>query len=112
MLVLAGRKRATTSLAVEFTSLGEELPRVGDLSIIIRGDGAPAALIERTVVDTKPFREVDEHFAAVEGEGDGSLAYWRRAHRDYFTGVCEREGGTFTDDTPVICQVFRVIWPR
>jgi uncharacterized protein YhfF len=109
-LVLAGRKRATTSLAIEFTSLSEPLPIVGDVSIILRGDGVPVAIIERTQVTTRPFDAVDEAFAAVEGEGDGSLAYWRQAHAEYFTGVCTRLGRHFDTQTPVICQVFRVVW--
>jgi uncharacterized protein YhfF len=109
-LVLAGRKRATSSLAVEFTALGEPLPRVGDVSIILQGDGVPVAIIERTRVTTVPFNEVDPEFAAIEGEGDASLAYWRKAHADYFRRVCTRLGGTFDDQTPVLCQVFRVIW--
>lgn len=109
-LVLAGTKRATTSLAVEFTSLGEPLPVVGDLSIVLRGDGTPVALIERTHVTTVPFEAVAAEYAAIEGEGDGSLEHWRAAHRKYFKGVCARLGGTFSDRTPVLCQVFRVVF--
>lgn len=109
-LVLAGRKRATTSLAVEFSSLNEPLPTVGCLSIIVRGNGIPVAIIERTQVTTLPFEAVDGSFAAIEGEGDGSLTYWREAHIEYFTGVTARLGGHFDARTPVICQVFRVVW--
>jgi uncharacterized protein YhfF len=109
-LVLDGRKCATTSLAMEFTSLNEPLPKVGDVSIILRGDGVPVAIIERTQVTTIPFDKVDEQYAAIEGEGDGSLAYWREAHAEYFTGVCTRLGGHFDDQTIVLCQVFRVVW--
>lgn len=109
-LVVSGAKRATTSLPVEFTSLNEALPKAGDLSIIVRGDGAPVAIIERTLVTTLPFRDVDQEYAAIEGEGDGSLSYWREAHSEYFRGVCDRLGGTFDEDTPVLCQRFRVVW--
>lgn len=110
-LVLSGAKRATTSLAVEFTALGERLPAAGSLSIILRGDLDPVAIIERTAVQTLRFDAVDEAYAAIEGEGDASLEYWREAHRRYFSGVCERLGGKFEDRTPVICQVFRRVWP-
>ncbi|MFL6621110.1 MAG: ASCH domain-containing protein [Sulfurifustis sp.] len=110
-LVLSGKKRATTSLAIEFTSVDEPLPQVGSLSIILRGDLTPVAIIERTDVRTVLFDEVDEAYAATEGEGDGSLVYWRAAHTEYFTGVCERLGARFDHKTPVICQIFRVVWP-
>ena len=55
---------------------------------------------------------VGSAYAAIEGEGDGSLAYWRAAHIEYFTGVCARLGGRFDDATPVLCQTFTVVWPR
>jgi uncharacterized protein YhfF len=111
-LVLGGRKRATTSLAIEFTALNDPLPKAGDVSIVLRGDLEPVAIIERTEVKTVPFGTVDAAFAAIEGEGDGSLAYWRAAHIEYFTGVCARLGGRFDDATPVLCQTFTVVWPR
>jgi uncharacterized protein YhfF len=109
-LVIAGKKRATASLAIEYTACGESLPKVGDISIILRGDGVPVAIIERTEVKIVPFQDVDADFAATEGEGDGSLASWREAHVQYFNTVCERLGGVFNETTPVICQVFRVVW--
>jgi len=112
MLVLAGKKRATASLPVEYTSLNEPLPRAGDLSIILDGAGEPVCIIERTSVDLVPFHAVDEEFAACEGEGDGSLGYWRDAHTRYFNGVCSRLGGRLEERTPVLCQRFRLVWPR
>jgi len=110
-LVLAGRKRATTSLPVEFTALNEPLPKAGDLSIILDGRGAPVAIIERTCVELAPFEAVSEDYAACEGEGDGSLGYWREAHARYFEGVCARLGGQVAASTPVLCQRFRRVWP-
>jgi len=111
-LVLAGKKRATASLPVEYTALNEPLPKVGDLSIILDGKGAPVAIIERTAVDLVAFQSVGEEFAACEGEGDGSLCYWRKAHRWYFEGVCSRLGGRLEEGTPVLCQRFRLVWPK
>ena len=111
-LVLAGKKRATASLPVEYTALNEPLPKVGDLSIILDGEGAPVGIIERTSVELVPFEAVDEEFAAIEGEGDGSLRYWREAHAFYLNSVCSRLGGKLEESTPVLCQRFRLIWPR
>ena len=109
-LVLAGVKRATASLAIEFTAVGEPLPGAGDVCIVLRGDGRPAAVIERTEVEQVLFGEVDAAFAAREGEDDGSLATWRANHQDYFTRVCARLGGAFDERTPVLCQHLEVIW--
>ena len=110
-LVLAGKKRATTSLPVEFTSMNEPLPKPGDLSIILDGRGGPVAIIERISVELVPFQAVSEEYAACEGEGDGSLRYWRDAHTWYFNKVCSRLGGCLAEDTPVLCQRFRLVWP-
>ncbi len=44
-----------------------------------------AVLIIQTIeVFVLPFNEVSEQFAFDEGEGDRSLAYWRKAHENYF----------------------------
>ena len=67
-LVQAGRKRATASLPVEFTSVGLPLPAAGDVSIVLLADGAPVAIIELVEVRHVPFQAVDAAFAADEGE--------------------------------------------
>lgn len=110
-LVLSGAKRATASLPVEYTSVNEPLPKVGDLSIVLDGKRMPAAIIERTCVETVAFRDVGAEFAACEGEGDGSLRYWREAHTWYFNHVCERLGGKLEPTTAVLCQRFNLVWP-
>jgi len=108
-LVRIGRKRATASLALEFTAEGLALPKAGDVSIVMRADGAPVAIIELLDVRHVPFQTVDAAFAAEEGEGDGTLAWWQAAHRRYFSRVSAKLGGTFDETTPVICQRFRVL---
>lgn len=110
-LVLAGKKRATTSLPIEYTSQGEPLPRPGDLSIILDGKGRPVGIIERTSVDLVSFDSVTEEYAAYEGEGDGSLREWREAHIRYFDTVLSRLGGKLEGSTPVLCQRFQLVWP-
>jgi len=109
-LVRSGRKRATASLPVEFTSEGLPLPARGAVSIVTRADGTPVAIIEFTEVRHIPFHGVDAAFAADEGEGDGTLAWWRAAHRKYFSRVCARGGGSFDETALVICRRFRLLW--
>jgi len=109
-LVKAGRKRATASLPVEFTSLGDPLPAVGNVGIVLSGSGTPIAIIELTEVRHVPFRDVGAAFAADEGEGDGTLANWRAAHLAYFGRVASRAGVPFDETTTVICQRFRLVW--
>ena len=47
---------------------------VGALSVVLDGRGEPICVIRSVKVEVRPFGEVDEAFAWVEGEGDRSLA--------------------------------------
>lgn len=109
-LVQIGRKRATATLPIEFTSAGLPLPAPGDVSIVTRADGTPVAIIELVEVRQVPFQAVDAAFATDEGEGDGTLAWWQAAHRTYFSRVCARLGCKFDETASVICQRFRLVW--
>jgi uncharacterized protein YhfF len=108
-LVVAGTKRATASLPIQLESEGVAPPAAGDVSIVMRGDGTPVGIIETTDVRLVPFGEVDAGFAATEGEGDGSLAYWREAHTDFFGRVVARLGGRLDDASVVLCERFRLL---
>ena len=57
-----------------------------------------------------PFEQVTAAFAAIEGEGDGSLEYWRRAHWAYFGRECARVGREPSLAMPVACERFQVIY--
>ena len=79
-LTIKGDKRATTSLHYLYEIEKEEVPKVGELSIITDFDGNAKCIIKTTDVKVLPFSKVDEKFAYTEGEGDKSLEYWRRVH--------------------------------
>jgi uncharacterized protein YhfF len=108
-LVVAGKKRATASLPIQFESEGVARPAAGDVSIVMRGDRTPVGIIETTDIRLTPFGEVDAEFAATEGEGDGSLAYWREAHTNFFGRVVARLGGRLDDASVVVCERFRLL---
>ncbi|WP_271010452.1 ASCH domain-containing protein [Paucibacter sp. B51] len=110
-LVLAGRKRATADAVWFYEASGLGLPRPGLLSIVTNSQDRALCIIETLQVDLTPFEQVTAEFAATEGEGDGSLAFWRRAHREYFTRECERAGRVFSEDLLIACERFRVVWP-
>ena len=50
------------------------------------------------------FPDVDPAFANDEGEGDRTLAYWRKAHETYSSRL-----GQFTPDMLLRCERFRVV---
>ena len=108
-LVRRGVKRASAGLVAAWEDEGDPLPRVGDVRIVIDWSGAPVAVIEVTDVKIQPFDAVDEAFAHDEGEGDGTLAWWRAAHTRYFTRECARRGQPFSASMPIVCWRFRLL---
>jgi uncharacterized protein YhfF len=68
-------------------------------------------IIRTTQVDVSPYDQVDADFAAAEGEGDGSLSYWRDAHWSYFSRRCAALGRTPRNDMPVILERFALVYP-
>ncbi len=109
-LVVAGTKRATTALYWEHEASDAPLPRPGDLHIILDAAGAPRALVRTTRVDVMPICDVDDEFAAVEGEGDGSLAYWQDAHYRVFNALARELGREPALDMPVVCERFELVY--
>lgn len=108
-LVVAGTKRATASSMWTYEDGSTPMPTVGELSVITDFAGVARCIIETTSLEIVPFGEVDEAFAREEGEGDGSLAYWRDAHARYFSRTLPAIGRALTDDMPVLCERFKVI---
>jgi uncharacterized protein YhfF len=111
-LVLAGTKRATASLQAAYAAQKKPMPFVGALSIVTNWDGAALCIIETAKLDLVPFDRVSAEFAAAEGEGDMSLSYWSQGHRRYFSRECVQLGMEFSDDMLILCEHFRVVYPR
>ena len=108
--MLSGRKRATAALVWSYESDGKPIPKPGDLSVVTLFSGRPVCVIETHYIQIVPFSRVDADFAAIEGEGDGSLAYWQRVHTAYFGRECKRIGREFTLSAPIVCERFAVIY--
>jgi len=111
-LVLGGIKRATASLARYYEPDGDPLPKPGDIVIVLDGLGMPQGIIEIIWVGRVAFNAVDAQFAADEGEGDGSLAYWISEHSAFFGRQLAAEGACFSETDEVVLERFRMIWPK
>lgn len=111
-LVLAGTKTATASAHWLYDAQGEALPHVGALSIILDGEGRPRALVRTTAVEVAPFDQVDADHAAAEGEGDLTLAHWRRVHEDFFAAELAAAGRPFRHDLGVVLERLELLHPR
>lgn len=107
-LVIAGKKIATASLDKTNELIPENAPIDDGYSVVTDFDGEPMCVIRTDEIRHIPFREVDAKFAADEGEGDLSLEYWRRVHRDYFEKESAQLGFEFDEDSVVCCERFRL----
>lgn len=111
-LVLVGRKTATSSLLWEYEAGGQAPPSVGALTILEDGAGRPVCVFQTCEVEVRPFDAVDAAFAADYGEWDGTLAAWRRACWDHYAAACAGLGRTPAQDMPLVCERFRVVYPK
>jgi uncharacterized protein YhfF len=109
-LIAAGIKTATCSAVWEYQADGDPIPKPGILTIVLDGDSNPLCIVETVEVTRRLYNEVDAQFAFDEGEGDRSLRYWREAHRDFFTRTLAAIGREFSEDMPLVCERFRLIY--
>jgi uncharacterized protein YhfF len=72
-LVVRGQKRATAALGYLYDRNPSLEPVLYGYSVLTDFEGAPLAVIQTIQIERRAFRDVDEAFARIEGEGDGSL---------------------------------------
>ena len=108
-LVLDGVKTATCSAAVLYEYENEELPKVGDYSVILDSRGNAVCVIQTTRVYVSPFDGVSARHAYLEGEGDRSLAYWRQVHKEFFTEELKAVNRQFDEKMELVCEEFAVV---
>lgn len=105
-LVVRDIKRATAASVAELELIGMRHAVVGDLSVVTRWNGEAVAIIRTSHVEIRRLDDVDEAFAAREGEGDGTLKWWRAAHEDYYRRVLAGSGTEVNGDLLIVCEHF------
>jgi uncharacterized protein YhfF len=110
-LVRDGVKTTTSSLVWGLEHIGEPLPKVRDIELIVDGNGEPLCIIELTEVEIKPFNSVDEQFALEYGEGDRTLDFWLSDNWDFHSRSCIEIGREPSETMPIVFQRFRVLYP-
>ena len=109
-LVKEGKKTATASAYDLYAYDKEELPQVGDYSVILDSADQAVCIIKDTEVKVVPFKDVDEEQARCEGEGDLSLDYWREVHERFFRQELEDARMVFTEDTLIVLEKFELVF--
>lgn len=109
-LTRAGVKTATASAAVWYERGEEPLPRAGEYSVILNSREEAVCVIRTTRVYTVPFDHVSDEHAFKEGEGDRTLAYWRKVHEDFFRAELSQAGLEFSRSMSVVCEEVEVVF--
>lgn len=109
-LVADGLKTATASAAALYELEGEALPQVGDYNVILDSKEQGVCIVQTTKVSVMPFCRVTQAHAWKEGEGDRSLAYWKRVHEQFFTECLGEYQLPFGQDMDVVCEEFELVF--
>ena len=110
-LVLAGVKRASADLPAALAVAQTPLPRIGGHWIVCDAMGLPRCVVRSVELRLGPLASVDDSFAWDEGEGDRTRASWLAEHESFFRRVQHALGIDWSDDSEVLFERFRVVWP-
>ena len=111
-LANSGIKRATSQSLWRLEYDRTRLPEAGDLHIVTNWVGEARCLIQTKHITLVPFNQVGPEYAAMEGEGDKLLEYWRKVHWDYYHRELKEIGKSPTLDMLIVCERFEVVYSR
>jgi len=109
-LVVKGIKRATATSLWWYKKNNESLPKIGDQYIITDWNGNAKAIIETTKIEQVPYNKITSEFAEIEGEGDKSLEYWKKVHKDYYTREMKPFNEQFDENMIIVCEQFKTVY--
>lgn len=110
-LVIKGIKQATATSLWWYETNKHPLPQIGDINIVTNWKGEPKAIIQTTKIERVAYKDIDAEFAATEGEGDGSLEFWRTVHWAYYSREMKPYGDSPSEDMIIVCEHFKTLWP-
>ncbi|MCK0161049.1 ASCH domain-containing protein [Allomuricauda sp. F6463D] len=105
-------KRATTHSLKGMQLRNEPLPKIGDFYVVTDWEGNALCIIRTTAVKLLPYFSVREEHARLEGEGDKSLDYWKKAHWDQFAQELTQFGKTPKESMIVVFEEFEMLYKK
>jgi len=111
-LVISDKKKATSHSLLGLQYRNEKLPKIGDFTIVTDWAGKAQCIIKTTEVKLKPFFSIDAEYAKIEGEGDKSLATWKKTHWEYYLRELEPFGRLPRESMIVVCEKFEKVFEK
>ena len=109
-LVVNGIKKATSPSLLGLQLRNEPLPKIGDFMVITDWSGKAKCIVKTTAEKLKPYFSIDEEYAKKEGEGDKSLAYWKKTHWDYYQRELSEFNREPRESMIIVCQEFEKVY--
>lgn len=108
-LYRSGKKTAGSGLVKDYETAGDPLPKVGDYWIILDSKDRPQFLMKTLRTEINLFGRIPKSVARAEGEGDLSVAYWKKAHARFYFPFLGDWGIDDLDKAEVITEHFEIV---
>ena len=109
-LYLSGKKTAASSLLRDYHKSGDPVPAEGYYWIILDSKEDPKCIVRTVRVEMFPFENVPYRVAKAEGEGDGSIEFWRKSHGEFFQPYLKELGITDLNKEKVVTEFYDVVF--
>jgi len=109
-LYLDGKKYAGSSIVEDFLSAGDPLPQVGNYWIFLNSKDEPRCILRTERVVQNKFKDVPLDIVIAEGEGDLSLEYWKKVHKELYLPFLMSWGVREMDEATVITEFFKIVY--
>lgn len=110
VLYLEGKKTAGSSVVEDFQSAGDSLPALDDYWIYLNSKEEPSLILRTEKIEINNFLKVPERIAIAEGEGDLSLAYWRKVHSEIYSPYLKSWGLKTIEEATIITEFFKIVY--
>jgi len=107
---LEGKKVAGSSVLEDFLAAGDPPPAVGNYWILLNGEAVPSLILRTDKIVMHQFCAVPAEIAVAEGEGDLSLAYWRKVHGELWAPHLSAWSLNDLDSATVVTEFFSIVY--
>lgn len=108
-LYFQGKKTAGSSMVKDFITMGDPLPKVGNYWILLDSRGRPRCLVKTIKTEINIFGKIPRAVARAEGEGDLSVAHWKKVHRKAYLPFAAQWGIDDFEKAEVITEHFEIL---
>jgi|SRR5690606_787696 len=90
----------------------EKLPKIGDFYVLTDWQGTAKCILRTTSVKLLPYFAVREDHARLEGEGDRSLAHWKKFHWDLLQRELSALGSAPSESMIMVFESFMMYFKK